>query len=144
MSPQTAPLTFFPSHLKSIVARPLPETTRTGSSRLTLLPPNFISGLPVLSFPVTLWIWTCRSYCPIETTFLTVPVFFTFRFLSSSVTWSTKPLTTLVISSSASEVGTPTRTGVVGMPWMIGSAAMSVSSFARRLSRSASSVAICC
>ena len=38
----------------------------------------------------------------------------------------------------------PTRTGVVGMPWMIGSAAMSVSSFARRLSRSASSVAICC
>ena len=53
MSPQTAPQTFLPSHLKLMVAWPVPEATVTGSSRATWLPPNVTSGVPVLSLPLT-------------------------------------------------------------------------------------------
>ena len=129
MSPQVAPATFLPSHLKLMVAFPEPEATVTGSAIVTLLPPKVTSGLPVFSLPVTRLMRTLRSYSPMVTTFLTVPLFLTLRFLSSSVTWSTKPATTRWMRSRARVVGTPTRTGVSGMPASRGS--LTISSFIR-------------
>ena len=123
MSPQTAPETFRPSHLKWMVALPVPDATLTGSASETRLPPNVTSGLPVFSLPVTRLTVTSRSYRPMVTIFLTVPLCLTLMFSSSSVTWSTKPDVTLWTRSRASVVGTPTLTGVCGIPSMRGSLA---------------------
>ncbi len=61
MSPQVAPATFLPSHLKWIVARPVPDATVTGRAKATLSPPNVTSGLPVFRRPLTWWMSTLRS-----------------------------------------------------------------------------------
>ena len=131
MSPQTAPLTFLPSHSKSMFAVPEPLATCTGSASETVFPPNATSGLPVFRRPVTSLIMTARSYSPMVTTFLILPPLFTPMFESRSVTESTKPATTRWISVRASAVGTPTRTPSWGIPCRRRSFATASPSFAR-------------
>jgi hypothetical protein len=64
------------------------------------------------------------------------------RFVSLSVTESTKPVATLSIIVRASAVGTPTRTPVSGIPWSLASFATSSPSFCLRVGISCSSAAI--
>ncbi len=94
MSPQTAPLTFLPSHLKLMVAlRPLPEATVTGrqGDRDLVAPERHVRLARLQLADDAVDRDTFRSYWPMVTIFLIVPLFLTFRFLSSRVTWSTKP-----------------------------------------------------
>ena len=114
----------------------------TGRAIEILFPPKRTSGLPVLSRPATFSMWTSSAYSPRVTTFLTVPLLRTRRFLSSSVTWSTNPAVTFSISSRVSDVGTPTRTGVCGIPLTRGSLTASSPTRSRSASRSFSRTAI--
>ena len=94
MSPQTAPLMFLPSHLKLIVARPVPEATVTGMAKATLLPPNVTVGVPGLQSAGHVVDRDLQVVVAEGDAFLTVPRFLTLMFLRSSVTWSTTPVTT--------------------------------------------------
>src|SRR5262245_13635120 len=142
LSPQTMPLTFLPSHLKLTLALPVPLATCTGSDSATRSPPKATCGLPVFSRPTTSAITTASSYLPMGTTFLMVPSLCTFRLVSLSVTESTKPVTSRSIMVRTSEVGTPTRTPVNGIPWRRRSFSSRPPSFRRSSGSSRSSSAI--